>query len=150
MGGRTYPQQRLNDAWTLELGGHFHDTAAGTATPRAYQFAWNDDIIAANQFAGVLTDATEAIASASTRRPEGVPIVVFNPLNIAREDMVEAERCISRRHSKGVRVTDPDGREVPSQLEDGKVLFWPKHLLSAMPCTMCSPPKAPARTQRSR
>ena len=36
MGGRTYPQQRLNDAWTLELGGHFHDTGAGTATPRAY------------------------------------------------------------------------------------------------------------------
>ena len=50
MGGRPYPQQRLNDAWTLVMGGHFHDTAAGTATPRAYEFAWNDDIIAMNQF----------------------------------------------------------------------------------------------------
>ncbi len=39
MGGRPYPQQRLNDAWTLVMGGHFHDTAAGTATPRAYEFA---------------------------------------------------------------------------------------------------------------
>ena len=28
MGGRTYPQQRLNDAWMLELGGHFHDTGS--------------------------------------------------------------------------------------------------------------------------
>ena len=38
MDGRpAYPQQRLNDAWTLVLGGHFHDTAAGTATPQAYQ-----------------------------------------------------------------------------------------------------------------
>ncbi len=37
MDGRAaYPQQRLNDAWTLELAGHFHDIAAGTATPRAY------------------------------------------------------------------------------------------------------------------
>ena len=44
----------MNDAWMLELGGHFHDTAAGTATPRAYQFAWNDDTIVANQFAGML------------------------------------------------------------------------------------------------
>ncbi len=32
------------------MGGHFHDTAAGTATPRAYEFAWNDDVIALNQF----------------------------------------------------------------------------------------------------
>ena len=53
----------MNDAWTLELAGHFHDLAAGTATPRAYQYSWNDDNIAANQFAGVLTSATEAIAS---------------------------------------------------------------------------------------
>ena len=90
MGGRTYPQQRLNDAWMLELGGHFHDTGAGTATPRSYQFAWNDDIIAANQFAGVLTDATEAIASGLDTEVSGIPIVVFNPLNIAREDIVEA------------------------------------------------------------
>ena len=32
MGGRSYPRQRLNDAWMLELAGHFHDTGAGTAT----------------------------------------------------------------------------------------------------------------------
>ena len=65
--------------------------AAGTATPQAYQYAWNDDIIAANQFAGVLTSATEAIASGLDTQTEGTPIVVYNPLNIAREDMVEAK-----------------------------------------------------------
>ena len=58
MGGRPYPQQRLNDAWTLVMGGQFHDTGAGTATPRAYEFAQNDDVIAMNQFADVLTSAT--------------------------------------------------------------------------------------------
>ena len=68
MGGRPYPQQRLNDAWTLELAGHFHDMAAGTATPRAYQYIWNDDMIAANQFAGVLTSATERLPPVSTRK----------------------------------------------------------------------------------
>jgi alpha-mannosidase len=126
MGGRSYPQQRLNDAWTLELGGHFHDTAAGTATPRAYQFAWNDDIIAANQFVGVLTDATEAIASNLDTQNRGIPIVVFNPLNIAREDVVEAEIALPYAASKSVRVTGPDGREVPSQIEGDKVLFLAK------------------------
>jgi alpha-mannosidase len=126
MGGRTYPQQRLNDAWTLELGGHFHDTGAGTATPRAYQFAWNDDIIAANQFAEVLTSATEAIAAGLNTQTKGIPIIVFNSLNIAREDIVEAEVAFPRGAPKAVRVTDPDGKEVPSQLEGSKVLFAAK------------------------
>jgi len=71
LGGRSYPQQRMNDAWTLALGGHFHDTAAGTATPRAYEFAWNDDTIVANQFAGILTSATEAVASGMNTQGSG-------------------------------------------------------------------------------
>jgi len=126
LGGRTYPQQRLNDAWTLELAGHFHDTGAGTATPRAYQFAWNDDIIAANQFAGVFTNATEAIASAFNTQTKGEPVVIFNSLNIAREDLVEAEVSFPRGTPQAVRVIAPDGTEVPSQLEGGKVLFLAK------------------------
>jgi alpha-mannosidase len=126
MGGRTYPQQRINDAWTLELAGHFHDTGAGTATPRAYQYAWNDDIIVANQFAGILTDATEAVASALDTQVNGTPIVVYNPLNIAREDIVTADIAFPNGTPKAVRVTDPDGHEVPSQIEGGKVLFVAK------------------------
>jgi alpha-mannosidase len=58
LGARAYPQQRLNDAWMLAFAGHFHDTGAGTSTPRAYQYAWNDDVIAANQFAAVATAST--------------------------------------------------------------------------------------------
>jgi alpha-mannosidase len=126
MGSRTYPQQRLNDAWTLELGGHFHDIGAGTATPRSYQYAWNDDIIAANQFAGILTNATEAIASGLNTQTKGVPIVVFNPLNIVREDVIEADVVFPHGTPKAVRVFDQDGREVRSQIEAGKVLFVAK------------------------
>lgn len=126
MGGRTYPQQRINDAWMLELAGHFHDTAAGTATPRAYQYAWNDDIIVANQFAGILTDASEAVASGLDTQAAGTPIVVFNPLNIAREDVVTASIGFPNGNPKAVRVQDPEGHEVPSQVEDGKVLFVAK------------------------
>ena len=39
LGARYYPLERLNNAWTLQMGGHFHDLAAGTATPRSYEFA---------------------------------------------------------------------------------------------------------------
>lgn len=127
MGGRPYPQKRLNDAWTLVMGGQFHDTAAGTATPRAYEFAWNDDVIALNQFAGVLTSATQAIASGlNTQETKGVPVVVYNPLNLEREDVVEATLHFRGAQPKAVRVTGPDGKEVPSQVENGKVLFLAK------------------------
>ena len=103
LGGRPYPQQRLNDAWTLVMGGQFHDTAAGTATPRSYEFAWNDDVIAMNQFAGVLTNATESVASALDTQAKGTAVVVYNPLNIAREDVVEADGCAARRHKRRPR-----------------------------------------------
>jgi len=123
MGGRTYPQQRLNDAWMLELAGHFHDTGAGTATPRSYEFAWNDDAIVGKQFAGILTDATQAIASGLDTDVSGVPIVIFNALNIPREDIVEATVVFPGGIPRAVRVSDSEGREVPSQVENGKVLF---------------------------
>ncbi len=126
MGGRAYPQQRLNDAWVLALGGHFHDTAAGTATPRAYEFAWNDDTIVSNQFAGILTSATEAVASAMNTEGSGTPLVVFNSLNIDREDLVEANVPFSGPAPKAVMVQGSDGQQLPAQMTDGKVLFAAK------------------------
>jgi alpha-mannosidase len=123
LGARPYPMQRLNDAWTLVMGGHFHDLAAGTATPKAYEFAWNDDVIAMNQFAGVLTNATEAVAAALNTESKGVPIVVFNPLNIAREDVVEASISFPGGMPEAVHVNGPNGKEVPAQISLGKVIF---------------------------
>jgi len=123
LGARPYPLQRLNDAWTLVMGGHFHDIAAGTATPKSYEFAWNDDIIAMNQFAGVLTNATEAVAGTLNTETNGVPLVVFNPLNIAREDLVEAKVDFPDGMPQAVRVTGPDGKGVPAQISGGKVIF---------------------------
>jgi alpha-mannosidase len=123
--GRPYPQKRLNDAWTLVMGGHFHDTGAGTATPRSYEFAWNDDVIAMNQFAGVLTDATQNVASALDTQTKGTAVVVYNPLNIEREDVVEANIALPAG-TKGVRVTGPDGKQVAAQVEGDKVLFLAK------------------------
>ncbi len=126
LGARPYPLGRLNTAWTLVMGGHFHDIAAGTATPRAYEFAWNDDVIAMNQFAGVLNNATGAVAAALNTEAKGVPIVVFNPLNIAREDLVEASVSFPDGMPKAVHVIGPDNNEVPAQISNGKVVFVAK------------------------
>jgi alpha-mannosidase len=129
LGGRAYPQQRLNDAWTLVMGGQFHDVLPGTATPRAFEFSWNDDVIAANQFASVLTSATESIVGGMDTRGKGAAVVVYNPLNVEREDLVEADiSSADRDPPEAFRVTDPQGREVPAQVvgvKDGalKILF---------------------------
>jgi alpha-mannosidase len=123
LGARRYPLERLNDAWTLAMGGHFHDIAAGTATPKAYEFAWNDDVIAMNQFAGVLENATEAVASALDTNTKGVPVVVFNPLNIEREDLVEARVSFPEGMPKEVHIVGPDNKEVAAQISNGKVIF---------------------------
>ena len=123
LGARAYPRERLNNAWTLAMGGHFHDIAAGTATPKSYEFAWNDDVIAMNQFAGVLSNATEGVSAALNTETKGVPIVVFNPLNIAREDLVEASVEFAGGMPKAVRVTGPGGKEVPAQISGGRILF---------------------------
>ena len=123
LGARAYPRERLNNAWTLVMGGHFHDIAAGTATPKSYEFAWNDDVIAMNQFAGVLNDATEGVAAALNTETRGIPIVVFNPLNIAREEVVETSVEFAGGRPKAVQVTGPGGKEVAAQISEGKVLF---------------------------
>ena len=54
LGAAPYDQSRLHDAWLRFLPGQFHDIMAGTALPAAYEFAWNDQLIAMNEFAGVL------------------------------------------------------------------------------------------------
>src|SRR5688500_1035067 len=122
LGVRSYPRERLNDAWTLVMGGQFHDLLPGTSTPKAFQFAWNDQVLAMNQFAGILTSATHAVVSGLDTQVKGTAIAVYNPLNVAREDVVEANVSWPNG-AAGVRVFGPDGQEVPAQLSNGKVLF---------------------------
>ena len=132
--------QRLNDAWTLVMGGHFHDIAAGTATPKSYEFAWNDDVIAMNQFAGVLTNATEAVAAALEHRDQGRAGGGLQPAEHRARRRGGGQRQLSRAACRSaVHVTGPDGKEVPAQISGGKVIFrgqasrrW------AMRFTMCS------------
>lgn len=119
LGGREYPLARLNYAWRLVLGGQFHDIMAGTATPKAYTYSWNDDVIAMNQFAQVLQSATSAVASQLDTQGKGAAIVVFNPLSIERQDVVEANVLFDDGSGNcAVHVVGPDGGEVPSQVKE--------------------------------
>ena len=50
-------------------------------------------------------------------------MVVFNPLNIAREDVVEASVEFPGGVPQAVHVTGPGGNEAPAQISGGKILF---------------------------
>lgn len=115
LGGARYNQQKIQEAWRLVLGAQFHDILPGTSIPRAYEFSWNDEILAANQFSAVLQDAAGAVIRALDTRGSGVPVVVFNPLAFDREDVVEAELELPWASEK-IGVFGPDGAEVPSQV----------------------------------
>ena len=73
-----------------------------------------------------LNNAVEGVASALNTETKGVPLVLFNSLNIPREDVAEATVDFPGGMPKAVRVTGPDGREVAAQLSGGKVIFVAK------------------------
>ena len=128
LGGAPYPKQKLDEAWVRFLWHQFHDDLTGTSIPEAYQFSWNDEAISQNQFAEVLADAAGAVSRALDTTAMGVPVVVYNPHSIAREDVVEATVRFRDAAPMAVRVYGPDGREVAAQLlqRDGnqaKILF---------------------------
>ncbi len=115
--GREYPGERLRDAWIRVLWHQFHDDLTGTCIPQAYQFSWNDELVSANQFAGVLTSSTAAVASMLDTSGPGVPLVVYNPLSIARHDPVEATVDFVSAAPSAIRVVDSVARrDVPVQL----------------------------------
>jgi len=131
LGAVDYPSDKLTDAWYLVLGNQMHDILPGTSIPPAYEFSWNDEVIALNCFGSVLENAAGAVTGELDTRVKGIPIVVFNPLSIEREDIVEANVSFPEPLPEAVRVYGPDGRKVPSQtagrqIGTVKVLFLAK------------------------
>ncbi len=116
LGGSRYPREALRDAWVRFLWHQFHDDITGTSIPEAYEFSWNDEAIVANQLAGILSDSVGTVARALDTGVKGVPLVVYNPLSIPREDVVEADVSFGALAPGAVRVFAADGKEVPAQM----------------------------------
>jgi alpha-mannosidase len=116
LGGTAYPREALNRSWVRLLANQMHDILPGTSIPRAYTFSWNDEIVAMNGFATVLTDSVGAIARALDTEVRGVPLIVYNPLAIEREDVVEAMVTYEADPPGLVEVFDSAGNSVATQI----------------------------------
>jgi len=120
LGSASYPMDKINEAWWLILSHHFHDDLTGTGIPQIYTYSWNDEQIALNRMAGTLSESVGAVAQSLDLSAIGAPLVVYNPLSMEREDIVEAWVRFSDTAPEHVKVFALDGEEVPSQIAERK------------------------------
>jgi alpha-mannosidase len=127
--GLPYPRERLREAWIRVLWHQFHDDLTGTSIPQAYQFSWNDELVSANQFAGVLTSSAAAVASMLDTRGEGIPIIVYNPSGLGQQAAVEVTVKFKGQAPATMHVVYAGSKEtVPTQIlertgDTARILF---------------------------
>lgn len=114
--GTPYPSDQLYQAWDLVLGSQMHDILPGTSLPKAYEYSWNDELLAANQFDDVARNAVASIAASMDTQAEGQAVLVYNPLSTERTDVVEATITFSSDAPQNVQVIAPDGKILPGQV----------------------------------
>jgi alpha-mannosidase len=119
LGGADYPFEKLNNAWGLVLGSQFHDLLPGTAIPKAYEYAWNDEFIAGNGFSEVLKNSVDVLSSQLNTQVSNRAVVVYNPVPRDRDDIVTAELVYSQL-PESIQVLDKTGKVVPSQIIERK------------------------------
>ncbi|OHB49028.1 MAG: alpha-mannosidase [Planctomycetes bacterium GWF2_41_51] len=116
VGGAAYPIDKINAGWKLVLGSQMHDILPGTCVSSAYDYSYNDEVIALNTFASVLENSAGAIVNTMDTTAKGKSLVVYNPLSIERTEVVEATLKYDYNTPKYVEVIGPDGSPTPSQI----------------------------------
>lgn len=114
--GRAWPAAPLTEAWQTLVFNEFHDILPGSAIHES-----NDDsraryFLALNLATDVRNRALRAVAErVNIPEPEGIPLLVFNPLAWQRTEPVEAEIVVTEPFDT-VQVFDPHGRPVAAQI----------------------------------
>jgi alpha-mannosidase len=114
LGAARYPAERLRAAWQRFLWHQFHDDLTGTSIPAAYRVSWQDEALAASELGEILRTSIAAVSRGLDTRAEGLPLVVFNPLAVARRELVTAEVPWGGGE---VAVHGPGGERLPAQVE---------------------------------
>ena len=119
--GASYPYEVLDHAWRQILFNSHHDAITGTEGDQVYldlTFGWREAYELAQR---VLDRSLLAIGKRiNTEKMEGLPLAVFNPLSWSRDDIVSFELEFPQGQAKvqGIRIIDPQGKEVPYQIYD--------------------------------
>ncbi len=115
LGTSDYPAERLHKAWDLLLGSQMHDMIPGSSISKVYEYSHNDEVLVMNLASSVLTNAVGAVSRSLDTKTEGIPVIVYNPVERPRQDIAEATVEFAQAPA-AVRVTSPEGKEVPAQI----------------------------------
>ncbi|MFQ5809870.1 MAG: alpha-mannosidase, partial [Armatimonadota bacterium] len=118
----------LRHAWRLLLQNHPHDSICGCSTDAVHR-EMDVRFLKCEQLADqIALDACKAIADdvdTSAAPEDAAPVVVFNPLNVAREEMVVAQVDFPEDEEfEDLIVEDPEGNEVRSHVEEDLGVVW--------------------------
>lgn len=118
LGKTEYPRAQLERSWVRLLANQMHDILPGTSIPVAYTWSWNDEIVAMNGFADVLTDSVGAVSRELNTNVNklGAAIIALNPLAIARSELVEVEVTMPQSRQDVDFVFGPDLQQHPIQI----------------------------------
>ncbi len=115
-GAYKYPIQQMTDTWRRVTWHNFHDDVTGTSIPRAYEFSWNDELLALKQFADVLTTSVGGVVRQMDTQVSGSAIVVYNNESYEQAHITHPLPLPRGGESGQYRVVGPDGKEVLSQV----------------------------------
>lgn len=112
LGVARYPSATMTETWQRFIWHQFHDDLTGTSIPRAYEFSWNDELLALKKFSDVLTHSASAVADKMDTRVAGQPVVVYNNETTPVRAIAQVVLSDNRNYS----VADADGHKVVSQI----------------------------------
>lgn len=117
--GLEYPYEELLEQWKQLLCNQFHDVLPGSSIRQVYEDT--DEMYAEILAVGgrVANRALATIADSIDTTGEGDAIVVFNTLPWNRADLVSVDLPGDGEYA----VLDCSGKEVPSQIESGRISF---------------------------
>jgi alpha-mannosidase len=124
--GSSYPKIQLEDAWKKALFNQFHDILPGTSIPEVFveaNQAWQE----VEQVCLIILDESlRAIASQITLptppQPDAKPIIIFNPLNWQRSELVTVSLPTSTKTAW--EIYDLSGQKILSQPSEASTLLF--------------------------
>ena len=123
-GAAQYPGDMLDFAWKKTIQHQFHDDITGTSFQICYNRNWNDYMLAINASSREYTNAVKSLCAVSdTSFAEGLPVAVSNPSQGAGVCSQVVLAVLPEDFAGCARVFDRSGNEMPSQTENGRVIF---------------------------
>ena len=111
----------LMQIWELALFNQTHDLASGVMTDHVYDDVTRTYALAKSQADEAVDLLWNAIESRINTSGAGIPLVVFNPLGFARDDLVEIKLDVAKLRAGNLKIVDPAGNDLPLQIIESKL-----------------------------